>query len=241
MLPKTSIVKSGVCLAFCLALYLPVPAFAAKERMEETTTDRADLPAGGLIHMEKSFGDLNIEAWDQPSVQITATRFTFREDTPGAKEKVAKQLKRIQVVKTVASNGDLTITTSGKHALGIDMEYQIMVPRTARLAIHHGSGEVIVLDVSGDIEATAHVGDILVQLPQPEHEIIHARSRLGATYSDFKSRGTHYWAGSKLVEDAPAADPKAPSQHLDLRVAAGGITILKRNPVAEGISTPAGI
>jgi hypothetical protein len=199
--------------------------------MEVVTTDRADLTPGALIHVENSSGELNITGWDQPTIEIVATRYTFREGTAREKERTADQLKRIQVVKTVANNGELTITTSGKRARGINVDYQIMVPRNARLAIRHRTGDVVIMNVDGDINATAHIGDIHVQLSQPRHEIIDAKCRIGGIYSDFNSAGHRAWFGSKLIQDAPTADAKAPSQHVDLRVGTGGITILKMDPV----------
>jgi hypothetical protein len=93
MPPKISIFTAGFCLAVCLAL----PTFAEQQRMEEVTTDRVDFTAGGVIHVENSFGELNIAAWDEPSVQITATRYTYRQDTPREKERTGEKLKRIQV------------------------------------------------------------------------------------------------------------------------------------------------
>jgi len=208
--------------------------------MEEVTTYHADLAPGGLIHVENSSGELNITGWDQPTVEIVATRYTFREDTPREKERTAVELKRIQVVKTV-SNNELTITTSGKRARGINLDYQIMIPRDSRLVVRHRNGAVIVLNVGGDIDATAHVGDILVQLPQPKHEVIDAKCTIGGIYSDFNG-AAHHWAGSKLIQDSPAPDPKAPSQRVGLRVGTGGITITKIETVpAEAAPARAGI
>jgi hypothetical protein len=194
--------------------------------MEEVTTDHADLASGGLIRVENSTGELNITGWDQPTVEIVATRYTFREDTPREKEQTGVELKRIQVVKKLSNSGELTITTSGKRTRGINVDYQIMIPRDSRLVVRHRNGAVLILNVGGDIDATAHIGDILVQLPQPKHEVINANCTIGGIYSDFNSAG-HHWAGSKLIQDVPAADPKAPSQRVGLRVGTGGITITK--------------
>jgi hypothetical protein len=237
MPPKTLCIASGICLTLCLAL----PAFGAKLRMEEVTTDHSDLAPGGLIHVENSSGELNIAGWDQPTVEIVATRYTFREDTPREKERTAVELKRIQVVKTLSNSGELTITTSGKRGRGINLDYQIMIPRDSRLVIRHRNGAVIVLNVGGDIDATAHIADILVQLPQPKHEVIDAKCTIGGIYSDFNSAG-HHWAGSKLIQDSPTADPKAPSQRVGLRVGTGGISITKmETPPAEPVPTRAGL
>ena len=51
-------------------------------------------------------------------------------------------------------------TTTG----GVLIEYEIHVPRDSRLAIHHGTGLVTVEDVTGDIDASAGRGDIMLWL-----------------------------------------------------------------------------
>ena len=59
---------------FAVAICATLPLFAVKQRVELITTDHADFAAGGLIHIEGSTGELNIAGWDQPSVEVIATR-----------------------------------------------------------------------------------------------------------------------------------------------------------------------
>ena len=209
MLPKLTVI------AICATL----PLFAVKQRVELITTDHADFAAGGLIHIEGSTGELNIAGWDQPSVEVIATRYAFEEERD--KATADAKLKRIEVVKMVASNGELTITTH-RNERGIHVDYQIMVPRNSRLAIHHHIGDVVVTDVNGDVDATNGAGDILVQLRDPEHYTIDAKTRLGAVYSDIKDPRHHGVIGERLVADA-----KTPTHHVNVRVGAGGISIQK--------------
>ena len=72
------------------------------------------------------------------------------------------------------------------------------------------------------------------QLPQPKHEVIDAKCRIGAIYSDFNGPARH-WAGSKLIQDSPAADAKSPSQHVELRLRVGGMAVIKIDPVPAQI------
>jgi hypothetical protein len=209
MLPKSLV------LAICAAL----PLLAVKQKVELVTADHADFTAGGLIHIEGSTGELNIAGWDKPSVEVIATRYAFREDR--GREKAAAELKRIEVVKMVANDGELNIATQ-RHERGIHVDYQIMVPRNSRLVIHHHIGDIVVTDVNGDVDATSGAGDILVQLREPEHYAIDAKTRLGSIYSDFNTSRHHDVIGEKLISGAPA-----PAHHVNLRLGAGGISIQK--------------
>jgi hypothetical protein len=217
MLPKLSVI------AICAAL----PLFAVKQRVELITTEHADFAAGGLIHIEGSTGELNIAGWDQPSVEVIATRYAFEEERD--KAAATGKLKRIEVVKMVASNGELTIATH-RNERGIHVDYQIMVPRNSRLAIHHHIGDVVVMDVGGDVDATNGAGDILVQLRDPDQYTIDARTRLGAIYSDFKDPRHDGGIGERLVDAG-----KTPSHHVNVRVGAGGISIQKLDGPAAGL------
>jgi hypothetical protein len=193
--------------AGCLAL----PSFAARPRVDVVTTDRAPLAAAGVVNVEGSTGSVNIIGWDQPEVVVVATRSTFPTD---AKDRATDRLNRVHVALTAAGAGELTISTKKPYLRGVYIDYQIMVPRTARLVVRQGTGDVVITKVEGDIDAKARNGDLLVQLPEPGRYTIHAKSRLGGVYSDFKD--------SPVPADSDAA---APAHKVDLRIGVGGITI----------------
>jgi hypothetical protein len=223
MLSKLSVI------AICAAL----PLFAVKQRVELITTEHADFAAGGLIDIEGSTGELNIAGWDQPSVEVIATRYAFEEERN--KAAATAKLKRIEVVKMTAANGELTITTH-RNETRIHVDYQIMVPRNSRLVIHHHIGDVVVMDVGGDLDATNGAGDIVVQLVQlvqlrdQDQYTIDAKTRFGTVYSDFKDARHYGVIGERLIGDA-----KTPSHHINLRVGAGGISIQRLNRPAAGL------
>lgn len=230
---KLSVIAISV---LCVAL----PAFAAKQRVDLVTTDHADFAPGGLIHVEGSTGELNITGWDQPSVQVITTRYTFVEDRN--KERANQRLKLVEALKVTSANGEMTISATHKRDAWVHVDYQIMVPRNSRLAIHHRMGDVVVTNVAGDIDATEHYGDIVVQLPEPEHYAIDAKCKIGTVYSDFNDPKRHF-VGERLVQDSTSTDAKGPSLKVNLRVGTGGITVQKLAPVTfpSGTATVAGL
>jgi hypothetical protein len=122
-----------------------------------------------------------------------------------------------------------------KNRGGVMLEYHVLVPRKSRLVIHHGAGNVLVRDVTGDIEAACRMGDILLWLSSSGTYSIDARSRAGTVSSGFAgSNHSHYLFGQAFT----SADP-APAQRLHLRVGFGGITIKPILPESEMPPSPA--
>lgn len=225
-------------LAIPVCLFVAHSVFAAKQRVELVTRDRADFAANGVVRIDGSTGDLNIAGWDQPSVEVTTTRYVFAEERK--KENAADKLKRIEVVRMASGNGELTITTMRGGTRGIHLDYRIMVPRNTRLRIRHHSGAVVINDVEGDIDARTGTGDIVLQLPATQTYAIDAKVRLGAVYSDFHSPA-HHLAGEKLIESASGGGRNGHERRLDLHVDIGGISIQQRKtPAPETPGSPAG-
>lgn len=205
-----------------------VAAAKAPERsLQVITTDQVDL-AGGTVRVDNAYGELNVEGWDQPRVEITVTRSAFRHNTPKEQEDGKAYLNLIKVTVKKAGTGDVEISTQfpGRNRLvraiwglgDFNLDYRIKVPRNAKLAIRHGVGDVIVHDVAGDLDATVRSGDIVVQLPDPEKFAIDAQCRLGDIYTDFD--GTYR---SPLLVGQKFEGGSGHTIHL--RVAVGGISI----------------
>ena len=208
-------------LAIVFAACLPLLASSQLPRIESVTTEKADFAPGGTIRIEGSTGELNIEGWDQPSVEVTVTRYMWDKNAERAK----RDLDRVQVAKPVVSGKELTIVTTHKKSLSVHVDYSIRVPRDSKLIIRQGTGDVVVYDVGGDIDATAKTGDILLQLPASGKYSIDAKNKAtGDIYSDYDGKTHRTWVlmGDKLESEAPA-----PAHHLHLRVRFGGITIQK--------------
>jgi hypothetical protein len=195
-----------------------------------TTTQQVPFQAGGVIHLNRSYGQLSVEGWDRPEVEITVTR------TPnqlyGAKDQAdaAKLAENVKVTAERKSDTELEISTTVAHfsrwrhpfgPLGeVAMDYRIRVPRNSKLVIHHENGEVLVSGVTADIEATGNAGDIVLLLQKTGKYSIDAKSKFGTLTSDFDGDFRHTLAGNGYTQTAPA-----PATRIYLRMGRGGIQI----------------
>jgi hypothetical protein len=195
-------------------LLVPILAVAA-DRVDLNTTEKVDFAAGGTVRIEGSTGELNIEGWNQPTVEIQASRSTWEPKT---------DLKKIGVTKQLNGNS-LTITTTHKRFTDAQVDYRIRVPRNTNLVIHHGIGAVTVFDVTGNIDATAKDGDMVVQLPEPAKYQIDATTWFGGIYTDFSSAHHPHLALGESLHAAPEGTGDLHQIHL--HVGTGGITIQK--------------
>src|SRR5579863_6508629 len=160
----------GLCVA-CLLL----GDDEARQKVHVSKTEKLDFPAGGTLRLQNSTGELVIEGWDQPGVEITTTRSSREAYLPGDREKATRDLNRVQI--STKRNGDeLDVTTEFPHHRGFpfvsplstvtnfDLEYRIKVPRNAKLIVKHDDGEVHVDDVAGNIQVTSRQGLIALRL-----------------------------------------------------------------------------
>ena len=210
---------AAIALAACLALAAKAP----KADVPVVTDERVDFAPGGTLEMAGSVGELNIEAWDGPGVEITVTR--------------SKRLGDIKVTAERKSATELAIWTEmprrgfwakvAHRGSDYQLDYRIRVPRDTKLALRHGTGDVLVYGVAGDIDASVKAGDIVVQLPAAGTYSFDAQCKAGGVYSDFDGafhRG--HLVGERFAQTGAGAAKK-----VRLRVGIGGITIQKE-PVA---------
>jgi hypothetical protein len=235
-------------------LALRLPAFSeeyVKPQPEVIRTEHVDFSPGGLIRLDGAYGDLFVEGGDQPGVDITVTKSMRYKYESAQSQRAAQHMESIRVVPERRSPTELTISTvvpsrgkpfvggqdfrpaslvlPSKNRGGVMLEYHILVPRNSRLVIHHGIGDLLVRDVTGDIEAACRMGDILLWLSGSRTYSIDARSRAGTVSSDFSGAiRSHYLFGQTFSSLSPA-----PSQRLHLRVGFGGITIKPILPESE--------
>ena len=230
---------------FLLGAFAAIPSLHAEEfkQVQVTSTERLNFAPGGLIRLDNSYGDLSIEVWDQPAVEITVIKsmpFNYKLNQP---EQATQHLERVAIKTDRRSDTELAISTTlpthnrflsptlSKTTTGsVGVQYQVRVPRDSRLSIKHGTGYVSVTGVSGDIEASVGRGDIMLWLP-PGSYSIDAKTKLGPVSSELEGATlSQYVVGQRLT----AANPP-PSHRLHLRMGFGGITILKTLPESEAL------
>ncbi|MGD0298251.1 MAG: hypothetical protein ABSE86_14155 [Bryobacteraceae bacterium] len=199
-------------------LGITLPLSGAEQRVEVTKTDRMNFAAGGIIRVNHSYGTLNVEGWDRPEVEITVVKSTEKYYDAKQRGKTATLLERAHISIERVSDTELAISTHQDKKISVD--YEIRVPRDSRLDIHHGTGQVLVANVTGNIEATGHRGDLVLMLPDTGAYTIDAKTKVGVVTSDFAGdlHRRRYLVGERFA--GPAA-----AHRVYLRVGFGGITI----------------
>src|ERR1700722_4590898 len=224
-----------------------VPSLHAEEfkQVQVTNTERVNFAPGGLIRLNNSYGDVTVEGWDRPEVDVTVVKSMPFDDHREHPELGSQHLEAVNVITERRSDSELAIsTTLPKRAHfspplphttkgGVMLEYQIHVPRVSSLTIHHGAGSVTVSDVAGDIEATVGRGDIMLWLPPgwdaPGLYSIDAKTKLGRVSSELEGTTLSQF----LIGQRFTRGNSPPAHRLRLRVGFGGITILGIKPESE--------
>jgi hypothetical protein len=197
----------------------------SNQQIELSNTEHLSLSPVGTIYIKDSYGDLNVDGWEKPEVEVTVVKrlpFGFK---PGQSDEATKRLEQVQTIAQRTSNSDVVISTrsSGRN---VTLEYEIHVPRDSKLIIHHGKGSVLVNGVIGNIEATCSQGDIVLILDDSVPATIDARSKFGVVTSDLEGslRVARYGLGERYSAGSPA------TQQIVLRGGFGGIAIKKLPP-----------
>ena len=198
----------------------------SRQKVQVTNTQHLDLPPGGTVTFKNSRGELIVEGWDQPGVEITTSKSTKAAYTSAEHEKGSRALEKVQVA--AERHGDeVVITTTAPHhgfpfSNDVDLDYLVKVPRAARLAVKHGAGEVHFDDVTGDIRATVSHGLITLHAPAGDQYAIDAKSGIGSVTSDFLGSTERRWLMGHQFVQASQAPHK-----LYLRTGYGDIILLK--------------
>jgi len=232
--------------ALCVAGALPGAVDQDKQPVQVTKTETFSFPEGGTLRLGKSIGEVDIEGWDQPGVEITTTKSTQDIYFPKDRETGLKDLERVQVSAKLVGDALVVTTEYPRHRAfpwispvsdtnRFDLEYHIMVPRNARIVVTHGAGDVSVDDVKGNIDISVTQGLITLLLEGDAPRSISAKADLGTVESDFAGTETrHPWPLGHDVQGSASGV----SQSLNLKIRFGDIVIRKAfEPDAAAVST----
>jgi hypothetical protein len=194
-------------------------------------TERFDFPTGGVLHLVNTTGEVTIEGWDRPDVEITTIKSTHVYAT---KEQNTAALDAIRITSAQSGN-ELVVTTDFprydvfppplpfRGAAHFDLEYRIKAPRSAGAIVDHEAGEVHIEDLAGDIRVKVLKGMITLRLPEDNTYAIDAKVDSGNIYSDFPGRWRHVpWLFGVRYDQVSTT-----GHRLYLRAGFADITILK--------------
>lgn len=231
--------RNPASILFTLSLAATAPLMLAQSGTQQRTqpphTEQMTFAPGGTVRIDESHGDVYVEGWDQPKVEVTVVKSMPYEYKRKHPEEASKHLDSVRVVTERKSATELTISTTHpgrKNTDAVIIEYEIHVPRDSKLIIQHAKGSVFAIGLTSDMEVTCSRGDIQLMLRDSSAYSIDAATKLGTVISDFE--GTTKLRRYRLGERYAAASAQS-SPHIRLRMGFGGITIKAVPPEAYSI------
>ncbi len=175
----------------------------------DSTTTRLD--AAPTIHLVNSRGEVTIEGWDQPSVEVTVIRYAMHKGIP---------LDRLQV-KSERHGDEIEIRTEAGKDKGRDVliDYVIKAPRGSKIVMNSAHGGAYVSGITGEIEASLKKGELTLRVANAP--ALDAHTRLGQVYSEFDDQDKRRHG---FNHDVTA---QGSGQKLSLKTDCGDIVILK--------------
>lgn len=137
------------------ALVLALAALPGAAAAPQSWTARYPLAADGEVAVSNVQGSIEVEGWDRGEVEVTITKTAGEEGSPDDAV--------ISVERSGRSLRLRTLYPQGADA-PVQVDYHLRVPRQARLAgLRTVSGDVVVREVEGDLEAHTLNGDIVAR------------------------------------------------------------------------------
>ena len=230
--------------ALSIAMALPLLAKAPLGEVQTVVSERIDAAPGGAVRVIGTTGELDVEGWDRPEVEVTVTKSTWRRNSPESVEAARRMLNRFRAKLERSQAGDILITAAYpswnpitrplRDRTAVSLQYVIKVPHRAHLVIRHESGDLRMEGLTGVIEASVLTGDIEWRVAEANPYAIDAKCRIGGVYSDFD--GDH--RAREVVGERFGHHADSSAQKAELRVGLGGIQILKVPAIAAAPALP---
>jgi len=209
------------------------PAVAASQAGAVLTEHVASVPMSttGTVSIERTWGDVRIEGWDQASVSVRVSARS-KAAVPAADAVAAKSaLDGFAASITQASPSAVTITAlspdkrelkrfGGKR--GIALTYTISMPRNANLILRHRTGSVEVVGLSSDLNVASDVGDVRISTPLGPAVAVTASAAIGDVSV---SHGTGVYRQRALVGQRYSDEPVGAHRRIVARVKIGSVEI----------------
>lgn len=212
-------------------------AMAADEPTEPvavTSTQRVALAPGGTVQIDETWGELSIEGWDEPAVEVVMTRRTAKPHAGAKAEKARADLERFGArvegaapdrVSIVGVNpgGSVGRPLGGKS--GVRLTYVLRVPRNSRLELDNGVGTVRIADVTGDIAIDSDVGEVTLKVPIEPTTAVEASSGIGDVEVSAALEEQGDLRRRALVGQRFSYQPAQVDKRITVKLGVGSITI----------------
>jgi len=215
---------SATFILYPLAFFCVFGGVARADEFSKVSHHSVRMFSYGLLTIETRVGDITIEGWDEPRLEIEAEKVVRAKS-----EQAAKPLyERLQIslegqdknvlLRTLYPPRRLWRPFHGESKLSVN--YRIHMPYDANLDIKSVDGDISIRGLVGTQRVRLSYGDVEIRVPDVYHlRQLRAHTLLGYVQSDLHgedsagfSKGLSYWnAGG--------------TQNIDIRVRMGGIFV----------------
>lgn len=180
----------------------------------------------GVLHIDSRVGDIRIEGWDNPRVEIEAEKVV----RAGSESKAKRLYDQIRVelegrdkevwLHTVFPPRRLWRPLRGDSKLSVN--FHVHMPYDANLILKCVDGDVRIIGLAGNQEISVSFGDVIIMIPSVYRlRSLQARAWLGDAESDLHGEeGAGF--GQKLSFWNPQGD-----QNIRVHVLFGGVSVYR--------------
>lgn len=139
-----------ICMA--KSIFEPIWSYFSKPTYEHVSLKELTIPKNGTILLKNTAGDISIKEWNQPTVQLKATKQAFKEEFL-SQTSINSQLQE----KT------LTITTNHTSPDSTTLvQYELIVPQNTKVNVTTGQGSIKIDKLNAPIKAITQEGSITI-------------------------------------------------------------------------------
>lgn len=213
--PSSFAVLMGICI---------FPARVRADEFSQVSHYTAGLFPRGTLYIDTRIGNIRVEGWEEPGVDIEAEKVV----NAGSEAKARRLFEQIRI--ELKENGEeLFLRTLYpprrpwrlfRGATKLSANFRIRMPYQANLTLRCIDGDVTIRGVGGQQDVRVSYGDVEVTVPSVERlRLLSARSFLGYAQSDLHGeneagfgRGVSFW------------NPQG-EQEIRVRVRMGGVYV----------------
>ena len=206
------------------AMLLGVQAPLRADEFNKTFHYSARMFSFGTLTIDTRMGDIQVEGWDEPRLEITAEKVV----EAGNEKKAEPLYDQVQVVLTGQDKQVLLRTLYPARRLWrpfraeskLSVNFRIHMPFDANLAMKCVDGDVRVSGLIGKQEISVNYGDVEIDVPSIYRlRSLNARSILGYVQSDLHGEDSAGW-GRRIMFWNSSGD-----QDIKVRVRMGGVYV----------------
>jgi len=211
-------------LLVCCGVVAPSPARAGE--FSQVSHYNAGLFWRGTLFVDTRIGDVRVEGWDKPGVEIDAEKVV----QAGSEEGARKLFEQIQI--QLNENGEEVFLRAlfpprrpwrlFRGATKLSVNFRIRMPYEAKLTLQCVDGDVRVSGIAGHQQIRVSYGDVEVTIPSvPRLHSLDARAFLGYVQSDLHGEDSAGWGRQISFLNAEG------DQDIQIRVRLGGVYVYR--------------